>query len=49
MGQEEDPHAKYRVLPPNIDIEDTVIEVETRQTPVKQNPGETGVTTAPQI
>jgi len=32
---EDDPRAKYRVLPPNIDIKDMVIEVNTERTEVE--------------
>jgi hypothetical protein len=32
---ETDPRAKYRVLPPNADIDDTVIEVDTEVTDVE--------------
>ena len=32
---EDDPRAKYRVLPPTIDIEDMVVEVDTERTEVE--------------
>jgi hypothetical protein len=32
---EQDPRAKYRVLPPNVDVDDTVVEVDTELTDVE--------------